>query len=233
MKKRMVMILLVSTVCILTACVGQEAAQAPGEAAQQTAETSPAAETEQVQAEEETAESDAVADTAKDAGQSVAADTETAETETAKTEDNESAAADAEAADAGDPDAEDTAAEETVGTDGDYTVCTDVDAATVNRFAASAKQAYLSEDWETVSGMILYPITMYPDVVCNNADEFLSYMQGKKIDDSDRAELEKETCNDMFARDLGVCMGSGQMWINSDIDTKELGITAISGIVEK
>ena len=80
-----------------------------------------------------------------------------------------------------------------------YRFVTTLSAKDVEAFASDVRQAYLDEDWQTISTMIRYPITMYPDVKVNNAEEFLSYMSDKVIDDGDRAEMEKEDCKDLSA----------------------------------
>ena len=33
------------------------------------------------------------------------------------------------------------------------------------------------------------------------------------LSDSARAELEQETCHDMFYNDQGLCLGGGQVWL--------------------
>ena len=103
-------------------------------------------------------------------------------------------------------------------------------------FASDVRQAYLDEDWQTISTMIRYPITMYPDVKVNNAEEFLSYMSDKVIDDGDRAEMEKEDCKDLFANGQGICMATGSIWfldVNFDgieqVDAPLLRIISVSG----
>jgi hypothetical protein len=113
-------------------------------------------------------------------------------------------------------------------------VCTNIDKRTVEEYAASVKTTYLQEDWAGLSNMITYPITMYPDVTVNNADEFLSYMENKTVSSDDRTELENETCINLFANSTGICLGSGQVWIGEDFNNPgKLGIIGINGVVEK
>ena len=104
----------------------------------------------------------------------------------------------------------------------------------VEAFAASVRSAYLDQDWETISGMIRYPITMYPDVEIADAPEFLSYMKGKTVSAGDIAQMEEETCEDMFVNGEGICMGSGQIWLLDEnyMESGEprLQINAVSGI---
>lgn len=130
-------------------------------------------------------------------------------------------------------DGNETAVEES-GDSGYYVVCTNIDKRTVEEFAANVKTTYLQEDWSGLSNMITYPITMYPDVTVNNADEFLSYMENKTVSSDDRTELEKETCVNLFANSTGICLGSGQVWIGEDFNNPgKLGIIGINGVVEK
>ena len=43
-------------------------------------------------------------------------------------------------------------------------------------------------------------------------------------------EMEAETCQDMFARDQGICLGSGQIWIGENVDDSKLYVISISGL---
>ena len=115
-----------------------------------------------------------------------------------------------------------------------YVVCTNIDKKTVEEFAASVKDTYLQEDWAGLSKMITYPITIYPDVTVNNADEFLSYMENKTISSEDKSVIEDENCEDLFANSTGICLGSGQIWIGEDFDNPgTLGIIGINGVTDK
>ena len=57
-----------------------------------------------------------------------------------------------------------------------YSAVTAMPKAEVEAFAIEARDAYLYGDWAKLSEMIAYPITIYPDVVVNNADEFVNYI---------------------------------------------------------
>lgn len=117
---------------------------------------------------------------------------------------------------------------------GYYSGVTTMDGEIVEAFAENVKQAYLDADWETIAVLIDYPITMYPDKEIKSEEEFLAYMNGKTISESDRAEMENETCKDMFYNGQGICMGSGQIWfIDKSYMTDEeqlLKIIAVSGL---
>lgn len=118
-----------------------------------------------------------------------------------------------------------------------YSPVTAMEKSEVERLAAAVREAYLAEDWAAIAGMIRYPINMYPDVKVNNAEEFLAYMDGKTVHESDRAGMEAESCRNMFFNGQGICFGDGEIWMN-DIhymtdEPPVLEIVAVSGIVEK
>ena len=62
-------------------------------------------------------------------------------------------------------------------------------------------------------------------------------MLDKTIDESDRQAMDEESTLDMFANGQGICMGSGQVWLNDPNymtdKAPELKIIAISGIVPR
>jgi hypothetical protein len=114
-----------------------------------------------------------------------------------------------------------------------YVVATNFDKQTVESYAAEVKKAYTESNYTALSQMILYPITMYPDVTCNNAEDFMNYCEGKSIASADLESMEAETCKDMFANSGGICLGDGQVWIGEDVNTGRLGIINISGMAER
>ena len=118
-----------------------------------------------------------------------------------------------------------------------YSPVTAMEKSEVERLAAAVREAYLAEDWAAIAGKIRYPINMYPDVKVNNTEEFLAYMDGKTVHESDRAVMEAESCRNMFFNGQGICFGDGEIWMN-DIhymtdEPPVLEIVAVSGIVEK
>ena len=120
--------------------------------------------------------------------------------------------------------------------DGYYTAFTAMPKGDLEAYAAQVKREYLTHDWAAIAAKIRYPITMfYDDVTCNNADEFLSYMQGKTVHVSDMEALAEETCHDMFYNGQGLCLGAGEVWI-LDLSymtdrEPELVIITLNGIV--
>ena len=95
---------------------------------------------------------------------------------------------------------------------------------------------YLSENWYAMADMIRYPITINGTEL-TDADAFLGYMIDKTVSESDRDAMMEEDLLDMFVNGQGICMGSGQIWLNDPnyMTDKEpvLQIIAISGIVNR
>ena len=94
---------------------------------------------------------------------------------------------------------------------------------------------YLSENWYAMADLIRYPITIN-DTELADADAFLGYMNDKTIAESDRQAMLDEDCLDMFVNGQGICMGSGQIWLNdyymTDVEPT-LQIIAVNGIVDR
>ena len=100
----------------------------------------------------------------------------------------------------------------------------------------AVRTAYLDENWYALADMIRYPITINGTELAD-ADAFLDYMEDKTVHESDRQAMMDEDLLDMFVNGQGICMGSGQVWLNDPNymtdQEPELQIIAISGIVEK
>ncbi len=95
---------------------------------------------------------------------------------------------------------------------------------------------YLSENWYAMADMIRYPITINGTELAD-ADAFLGYMIDKTVSESDRDAMMEEDFLDMFVNGQGICMGSGQIWLNDPnymTDAEPvLEIIAINGIVDR
>ena len=100
----------------------------------------------------------------------------------------------------------------------------------------NVRTAYLSENWYALADMIRYPITINGTELAD-ADAFLAYMADKTVSEGDREAMLEEDFLDMFVNGQGICMGSGQIWLNDPnymTDAEPvLQIIAISGIVER
>ena len=112
----------------------------------------------------------------------------------------------------------------------------DLDKTVIENYCALIRFAYLEEDWETISKNISYPISIN-ETELEDATAFLAYMEDKTVHESDRAEMESETCKDMFVNGEGICFGTGQIWVQDPSymtdEEPTLEIIAISGIVDK
>lgn len=117
-----------------------------------------------------------------------------------------------------------------------YALVSEMDKLTIENYCAIIREAYLNEDWEAISVNIRYPIFINEKEI-KNEKAFLAYMKDKTIHESDRAEMESETCKDMFVNGEGICLGSGQIWVQAPSymtdEYPTLEIIAISGIVDK
>ena len=102
--------------------------------------------------------------------------------------------------------------------------------------AFNVRTAYLEQNWYALADMIRYPITINGTELVD-ADAFLGYMMDKTVAESDRDAMLEEDYLDMFVNGQGICMGSGQIWLNDPnyMTDKEptLQIIAISGIVDR
>ena len=93
-----------------------------------------------------------------------------------------------------------------------YTAFTAMDKGAVEAFAMDIRNAYLAEDWQAIADAARFPIlvngTSYDD-----REAFLNYMAGCTVSESARADLQAESCHDMFINGQGLCLGSGQVWL--------------------
>ena len=118
-----------------------------------------------------------------------------------------------------------------------YTGVTAMDKFKVETEAGFAvRTAYLDENWYALADMIRYPIAINGTEL-GDADAFLEYMKDKTVHESDRQAMMDEDLLDMFVNGEGICMGSGQVWLNdpnymTDAEP-QLQIIAISGIVDR
>ena len=103
-------------------------------------------------------------------------------------------------------------------------------------FLAQSRLTSLDENWYAMADMICYPIAINGTELAD-ADAFLNYMKDKTVHESDRQAMMDEDRLDMFVNGQGICMGSGQVWLNgpnymTDAEP-QLQIIAISGIVDR
>lgn len=115
-----------------------------------------------------------------------------------------------------------------------YTMVTAMDPDLVENIAGAVRSAYLEERWEDLASLIRYPILIL-DTQLNSAEEFLAFMDGKIVHQSDREAMEQTSTRDLFVNGEGICLGSGQVWLQDpNYMTEEeprLEIIALSGII--
>ena len=117
-----------------------------------------------------------------------------------------------------------------------YSAVTAMDKDSVEEIAAYVRAAYLDEDWASLTKLIRYPVLVNGTPLEDEA-AFLGYMNDRTVHESDRAEMERENCRDMFFNGQGICMGAGEVWLldpnyMTDGDPQLL-IIAFTGIVER
>ena len=111
-----------------------------------------------------------------------------------------------------------------------YSFVTAMDKADVEDLCAYLRDSYLAEDWDTIADYTRFPVTV-SGIEIKTADEFLTYMQDKTVDESDRIALQEESCQDMFFNGIGICLGSGQIWLSDpNYMTEEQPILEIIGL---
>ena len=93
-----------------------------------------------------------------------------------------------------------------------YIVATNYSKNEVEEFAAKVREAILGRDWQTLSTMVYYPITV-DETELKNADEFVSFMSAADISDDYYEAVRAESCVDMFANSHGIMFGDGEVWI--------------------
>lgn len=91
-----------------------------------------------------------------------------------------------------------------------YAVATSFDKVIVEAFASDIRFAVLEKDWETLSHMMSYPVTVMGTEIAD-ADAFIAHMNAKGLDQDALDAFEKETCTDLFANSYGISMADGQV----------------------
>ena len=87
-----------------------------------------------------------------------------------------------------------------------------MDKASIEENADKIRKAYLAEDWDSLKGLVIYPVTINGATV-ENEETFIKYMKDKKVSSDSRKAMEEENCHDMFYNGQGLCLGSGQVWL--------------------
>lgn len=110
----------------------------------------------------------------------------------------------------------------------DYSVCTDLTADVVELAAAKIRNAVAKKDWETFSTFISFPIEIDSDNYAD-AKAFLEKVKSTDLNPDFFKNITGESCVDLFARDQGICMGDGEIWLNEV--NGEIKITSLSSLL--
>ena len=131
-----------------------------------------------------------------------------------------------------------TPASQNVDSDNDYySAVTALDKETVEDVIAfNVRRYYLGGNWNELVNFIEFPVLVNGTSLAN-ADEFLGYMIGKTVAESDLQAMNNEDFHDMFFNGQGICMGDGEIWLRdpnymTDLEPA-LKVFAINGIVER
>lgn len=114
----------------------------------------------------------------------------------------------------------------------DYSVCTTLSKEKVEYFAADVRSAIISGNWDALSQMVSYPIEI-DGISVSCPEDFVNLIDDKGISDSFVSAIEDESCKDLFARDLGIMMGNGEVWFNQITDEDAFAITAFNGLLSE
>ena len=129
------------------------------------------------------------------------------------------------ATEAGSESAEDKSSDSMTGTD--YSVCSNFDEETVESFAAAVQLAVANEEWADLAEIIEYPITI-DDIEYNDTESFLKAVDGFGVSHEFKEAILETDTRELFARDIGIMMGNGEIWINDRQDGSNLGITSLN-----
>ena len=129
------------------------------------------------------------------------------------------------ATEAGSESAEDKSSDSMTGTD--YSVCSNFDEETVESFAAAVQLAVANEEWADLAELIEYPITI-DDIEYNDTESFLKAVDGFGVAHEFKEAILETDTRELFARDIGIMMGNGEIWINDRQDGSNLGITSLN-----
>lgn len=111
-----------------------------------------------------------------------------------------------------------------------YSVCTNYTKAEVELFAETVREMILAKDWESLSELVSYPVSMN-GVIYEDRASFLSAPFDTQLNTDAIAVLEKESCTDMFCNYAGIMMGNGEVWmaevLNEDLTSAGLKVTGL------
>lgn len=98
-----------------------------------------------------------------------------------------------------------------------YAVATSFSAKEVETFAKEVREMILNSDWEGLSKVISYPITV-GDVTYEDAAAFAVEEHSNLQTEEYRAAVEAEDCHEMFCNYQGIMFGNGEVWLSEILD---------------
>lgn len=111
-----------------------------------------------------------------------------------------------------------------------YSVCTNYSKAEVELFAETVREMILAKDWESLSELVSYPVSMN-GVIYEDRASFLSAPFDTQLNADAIAVFEQESCSDMFCNYAGIMMGNGEVWmaevLNEDLTSAGLKVTGL------
>lgn len=111
-----------------------------------------------------------------------------------------------------------------------YSVCTNYSKAEVELFAETVREMILAKDWESLSELVSYPVSMN-GVIYEDRASFLSAPFDTQLNADAIAVLEQESYSDMFCNYAGIMMGNGEVWmaevLNEDLTSAGLKVTGL------
>ncbi len=111
----------------------------------------------------------------------------------------------------------------------DYSVCTDLSAAVVEKAAATIRNAVVKNDWDTIADMIDYSIEIGSTSV-KDAAEFKALIGSSAVAPEFIKAVTDESCVDLFANYQGVMFGDGEIWMNEKDGAMK--ITSFNGLLK-
>ena len=112
-----------------------------------------------------------------------------------------------------------------------YSACTNYSKSEVEQFAKEVRECILAENWEGLSEIVAYPITM-AGVTYGDSTSFLVAPFGTQLDENSMESIRNESCTDMFCNYAGIMMGNGEVWIgevlNEDYSSAGLHVIGLN-----
>ena len=117
-----------------------------------------------------------------------------------------------------------------------YKVATGKTAQEVEAFARNVKETLLAQDFEKMSELVAYPITIDGERI-ESQEEFLNMDYGSKVNPKFFEKVEEASCEQMFCNWQGIMLGDvGSVWISEvldgDLTSMGLKVIALNDLVD-